>query len=139
MLTNNKLFILAVSLFTLLFTAALQPANAQDGTVVDVVASSEDHTILAEMLEETELTNVISQPGPYTVIAPTDEAFEELGSELDEIRSNPERMQNVVIGHLYQGEVSAEEAEPALEVSIEEGDISATNGLVHVVDEVMMN
>ncbi|MEX0822744.1 MAG: fasciclin domain-containing protein [Balneolaceae bacterium] len=123
----------------MLFIAALQPANAQDGTVVDVVASSEDHTILAEMLEETELTNVISQPGPYTLIAPTDDAFEELGSELDEIRSNPERMQNVVIGHLFQGEVSAEEAEPALEVSIAEGDIPASNGLVHVVDEVMMN
>jgi uncharacterized surface protein with fasciclin (FAS1) repeats len=48
-------------------------------------------------------------------------------------------MQNVVIGHLFQGEVSAEEAEPALEVSILEGDIPASNGLVHVVDEVMMN
>lgn len=139
MLTKNKIFTLAVSLFTLLFIAALQPANAQDGSVVDVVTSSDDHTILAEMLEETELTNVISQPGPYTVIAPTDEAFEELGSELDEIRSNPERMQNVVIGHLFQGEVAAEESEPALEVSIEEGDIPASNGLVHIVDEVMMN
>lgn len=139
MLIKNKIFTLTVSLFTLLFITALQLANAQDGTVVDVVTSSDDHTILAEMLEETELTNVISQPGPYTVIAPTDEAFEELGSELDEIRSNPERMQNVVIGHLFQGEVAAEESEPALEVSIEEGDIPASNGLVHIVDEVMMN
>lgn len=139
MLNNKKISIFLSTIFSLVLIVGINASAAQDGTVVDVISTSEDHTILAQMLEETELDNVISQQGPFTVVAPTDEAFEALGSELEEIQSNPERMQNLVIGHLFQGEVPANEAEPALEIEVEEGDIPASNGLVHVVDEVIQN
>ncbi len=125
--------------FVFAFSFSVDSALAQDGDVVDVINQSDDHTIFAEMLAETELDQVVSDQGPFTIIAPTDEAFEALGAELEQLQADPERMQNVVIGHLFQGEVTAEEAEPALEVEIQEGDIPASNGLVHITGAVIMN
>lgn len=126
------------AILSLVLIAGLNLSVAQSGNVVDVINESEDHTILSELLEITELNNVIAQEGPFTVIAPTDEAFEAMGAELEEIKANPEQAQNIVIGHLFQGEVSAADVEPALEIKVIQGDIPASNGLVHVVDVVIM-
>ncbi|PKD43399.1 fasciclin domain-containing protein [Rhodohalobacter barkolensis] len=139
MTTFKKTSAIFTALFSLILIAGINLSVAQSGNVVDVINESDDHTILSELLEITELNNVIAQQGPFTVVAPTDAAFEEMGSELDELREDPERAQNVVIGHLFQGEVPAEEAEPALNIEISEGDIPATNGLVHITDTVIMN
>lgn len=126
------------ALFALVFVAGLNITMAQADTVVDVINESEDHTIFAELLAETELDNVVAQPGPFTIVAPTDEAFSALGGELDQLRESPEQLQNIVIGHLFQGEVSADEVGPSLGVEIEEGDIPASNGLVHSSESVIM-
>jgi uncharacterized surface protein with fasciclin (FAS1) repeats len=139
MFTSKKLSNLFTALFALVFVAGLNVTMAQTGNVVDVINDSEDHTVFAQMLADTELDNVIAQQGPFTVVAPTDAAFEALGTDLEQIQADPERMQNIVIGHLFQGEVPATDVEPALEVEVADGDIPASNGLVHVVDEVIMN
>lgn len=138
MTTYKKAASFFSAILAMILVAGINLSVAQSGTVVDVINDSEDHTILAELLETTELNNVIAQEGPFTVIAPTDEAFESMGADLDELRNNPEQAQNVVIGHLFQGEVPASDVEPALEIQVAEGDIPASNGLVHVIDEVIM-
>lgn len=134
----NRITSILTALLFVLLTAGLGTAIAQDN-VVDIINSSEDHTIFAELLNETQLDGVIAEQGPFTIVAPTNTAFEAMGGELEQIRSNPDALQNVVIGHLFQGEVSAEEAEPFLGIEITEGDISASNGLVHVTNEVIQN
>ena len=139
MTTFKKTSAIFTALFSLILIAGINLSVAQSGNVVDVINESDDHTILAELLETTELNNVIAQQGPFTVVAPTDAAFEEMGSELEQLRQDPEHAQNVIIGHLFQGEVPAEEAEPALNIEITNGDIPATNGLVHVTDTVIKN
>ena len=139
MTTFKKTSAIFTALFSLILIAGINLSVAQSGNVVDVINESDDHTILAELLETTELNNVIAQQGPFTVVAPTDAAFEEMGSELEQVREDPEQAQEIVIGHLFQGEVTAEEAEPALNIEITNGDISATNGLVHVTDTVITN
>jgi len=138
MITQKMSRIFTVTFMALFLAIGVNFAQAQDATVVDIINESEDHTILAELLVETELNNVISQPGSFTVIAPTDEAFEALGSDLDELRADPQQLQNVIIGHLYQGEVPSEDVEPNVGVEVVEGDIAASNGIVHVTDEVVM-
>lgn len=134
-----KKFSSIFSIFALLFAFAftVNSAHAQEGDIMDVINSSEDHTTFASLLAEANLEDAISDQGPYTVIAPTNEAFEAMGEDLEELRADPDRLQNVLIGHLFQGEVTAEDAEPALGVAIVEGDIQASNGLVHVTDEVI--
>lgn len=127
------------SVFALMFAFAftVNSAHAQDGNVVDVINESDDHTIFSELLAETNLDDAISDQGPFTVIAPNDEAFEALGDELEQIKADPDMLQNLLIGHLFQGENTAEDVEPALGVNIITGDIPASNGLVHVTDEVL--
>lgn len=137
MYLKNKISVFIAALFAVIFMAGINIAVAQSGNVVDVINSSEDHTIFAELLAESELDNVIAQQGPFTVVAPTDEAFEAMGDELDQLRESPEQLQNVVIGHLFQGEVTAADVEPALGIEIKEGDIEASNGLVHISDQVI--
>lgn len=132
-----KKFASVLSVFAVIFAFAFTTnATAQDN-VVEVIESSEDHEIFASLLDETNLGDAISEEGPYTIIAPTDEAFEAMGEELEQIRQDPDMLQNIVVGHLFQGEVTAADAEPALGVEIEEGDIEASNGLVHITNEVI--
>lgn len=127
------------SVFALLFAFAftVNSVHAQEGDIMEVINSSDDHTVFASLLAEANLDDAISDQGPYTVIAPTDEAFEAMGEELEQLRADPDRLQNVLIGHLFQGEVTAEDAEPALGINIIEADKQASNGLVHITDEVI--
>lgn len=125
------------SVFALIFAFSISSAVAQDNSVIEVVQSSEDHTIFAELLDETGLSDAVSNEGPFTVVAPTDEAFESMDTDLEELRQNSDQLQTIVVGHLFQGKIQASEAETALGVEITEGDIEASNGVVHVTDEVI--
>lgn len=133
----SSVFSIFALMFAFAFTANIAQAQDGDGNVVDVINSSDDHTIFASLLEESNLDDAISDQGPFTIIAPNDEAFEAMGEELDQLRADPDMLQNVLIGHLFQGENTAEDVEPALGVEIIEGDIPASNGLVHVTNEVL--
>lgn len=127
-------------IFALFFALVFSfDAMAQGDTVVDVINDSDDHTIFAELLAETGLEGDIATDGPFTVIAPTDEAFEALGDQLEQVKQDPQMLQNIVIGHLFQGEVGSADVEPALGIEVEEGDIAASNGIVHSVGTVLMN
>jgi len=134
---RKKFSIIFTALFAIIFVAGLNATFAQ-GTVVDVISESEDHTIFAGLLAETELDNIVAQPGPFTIVAPTDAAFEAMGGELDQMRQDPQVLQNVIIGHLFQGEVASAEVEDHLGIEIREGDIPASNGVIHISDQVVM-
>ncbi|TVQ04794.1 MAG: fasciclin domain-containing protein [Balneolaceae bacterium] len=134
---GKKFSIIFTALFAIVFVAGLNATFAQ-GTVVDVISESEDHTIFAGLLAETELDNIVAQPGPFTIVAPTDAAFEAMGDQLDQMREDPQVLQNVIIGHLFQGEVASAEVEDHLGIEIREGDIPASNGVIHVSDQVVM-
>lgn len=121
--------------FALLFQ--INDANAQDQNVVEVVNSDSENTVFAELLNETDMPEILNQKGPFTVLVPTDEALEALDTDVEELKQNPKQLQNVVSGHLYQGKMPAEKVEAALGVEIVDGDNSASNGVVHIVDEVV--
>lgn len=125
------------AVFALIFVISISSTTAQDKNVAEVVKSSENHTIFAQLLDETGLSKTISNGGPFTVIAPTDNAFESMDADLDELRQNSDQLQTVVIGHLFQGKIQAAEVEPALEIEITQGDIEASNGVVHITDKVI--
>jgi uncharacterized surface protein with fasciclin (FAS1) repeats len=136
----KKLFL---SLFTLLFVFTINSADAfsqdaESGNVVDVINASTEHTILAQLLVEARLVETLNMEGPYTVLAPTDQAFNELGPGLTQLRENPEELQGVLLRHLFQGEVSADEVTEATGLEIDTGDIEAENGVIHVINQVII-
>lgn len=131
-----KHFISGLTAILVVFLVGIGSVQAQDD-VVDVVKNSEDHTVFADLIEETELDVLLKQEGPYTVLAPTDEAFEKLDQDVETLKENKEELQNIVVGHLYNNKIQSSEVEEAMDVSITKGDIEASNGTVHVIDEVL--
>lgn len=143
-LRNNMLLAGVFALITML--AVSQNVNAQDPApqqpagddVISVVNASDEHTIFAELIEEAQLTETLSQQGPFTILAPTDAAFEPMDAELEALRQNPQDLQNVMINHLFQGEASANEVEENFGIPVENGDIEASNGVIHSIEEVLL-
>ncbi|MEL7142998.1 MAG: fasciclin domain-containing protein, partial [Cyanobacteria bacterium J06573_11] len=130
-------------------------------TIAELTGSSESFEILAAALAAADLTEVLAGEGPYTVFAPTDEAFEALPEELVAQLLEPENKDSLVellTYHVVDGAVlSTDLEEGAVEtlagdevtVSLEEGvtvnssnvvfaDVEASNGVIHVIDRVMM-
>lgn len=137
---NKKRLSVILSVFLSIFLmAGITAATAQDSNVVEVINNSENHTVFADLLNETGLSDVVSQAGPYTVVAPTDQAFEKMDANLEDLRANPDSLESVVISHLFQGEVPASKAESSLGIEITEGGIQASNGMVHISNEVIEN
>lgn len=123
---------------TLALIFGVNNAYAQEGTVVDVVKSNEEVSTFAELLEETDLPDVLNQEeGSFTVLAPTDEAFQKMGVDTEQLKEDPEQLQNLVVSHLFQGEVPSDQVEPNVGVTVKDGDVKADNGVIHIVEDVV--
>lgn len=136
--------------------------SAASGTIVDVAASAGTFKTLLSALSEAELTQVLQGPGPYTVFAPTDEAFAALPKGTLEQLLKPENRAKLVkllkyhvvpgtysSNRLTSGEVKTAEGSTvkvtvsgsAVRVNnarVIEPDIQASNGVIHAIDHVIM-
>jgi uncharacterized surface protein with fasciclin (FAS1) repeats len=135
--------------------------DAATGTIVDVAVEAGSFTTLTQALEAAGLVEVLSGEGPFTVFAPTDEAFAALPEgTLEELLlpENREQLIQILTYHvvpgealstsLEAGEVITVEGSP-VEISLADGvmvndanvvtaDIEASNGVIHVIDKVIL-
>ena len=133
-------------------------------SIVEVAQDAGNFTTLLDLVEVAGLTTTLRFKGPFTVFPPTDEAFTELGQQVDlgPITSNPELVTNILLYHALPSEVLSSDlsskqtvssiAEEALYITagdngvsvngsanVTAADISApTNGVLHVVDQVLL-
>lgn len=140
------------------------PAATPSDTVVDVAAGNESFSTLVQAIEAAGLTETLSTGGPYTVFAPTNEAFEALPEgALDQLLQpeNQEALTQVLTYHVLPQEVMAadvttgevdtvagspltitvDEATGAVtvnEASVVQTDIEASNGVIHAIDQVLL-
>ena len=140
-------------------------AGAQEedpGTIVDIASSNEDFSTLVTAVTEAGLVETLSGKGPFTVFAPTNEAFEALPEgTLDTLLADPQgALTDVLSLHVISGEVNSEAAIAAAGTNVEtlggpvavalDGDnltvggatvvttdIEASNGVIHVIDAVI--
>ncbi len=143
--------------------AVLIPEAPIPATVVDIVTGSDSHTTLAAAVEAAGLADALSGAGPFTVFAPTDAAFAELpDGTVEALLDDPTGdLANILMYHVVgakamSGDLSdGDEFETLFEgnsitVSISNGnvfideaqvtvvDIEAENGVVHVIDAVLL-
>lgn len=132
-----------------------------NGTVVDIIVNSEDHNILETAVVQANLAETLSGNGPFTVFAPSDDAFDGLpAGALDLILANTEQLTNLLLNHVHPGNVLSTDLsdgmmvptlnETELTVSIDgmtvmidlaavtQVDLIASNGVVHVIDKVLL-
>ena len=142
--------------------AVLVPEENESTTVVDVVVNSENHTTLEAAVVAAGLVETLSGDGPFTVFAPTDAAFELLPEGLiSELLDDPSGdLTTILTHHVHSGNVLSTDlsngmmvptlAGTELTVSIMDGmvqidnanvsvaDIETDNGVVHVIDAVLI-
>ena len=156
---------------TTLFAAAalLLPVTAQaektekaQPTVVEIAVGNEDFSTLVAAVKAAGLAEALSSEGPFTIFAPTNEAFAKLPAGTVESLLKPENKEklaailkyHVVAGKVMAADVSAGEVETLngakATISIEGGkvmidkatvvktDIAGSNGVIHVIDSVIL-
>lgn len=137
--------------------------HMNNADIVDTAVEADDFNTLATALTEAGLIETLKGEGPFTVFAPTDEAFANLpDGALDDLLANPDQLSNVLLYHVVPGKVMAEDVLSLDGESVEtasgenisiriEGDsvyindslvtttdIEASNGVIHVIDSVLL-
>lgn len=130
------------------------------GDILEKVAATENLTNLSQILETSEFLDMLKTPGPFTVFAPTDEAFAQLTSDkLDFLLQDQEKLKRIIAYHLAFGDVRTEDLLQIDEVTTVEGSIIAVevneqqiklndakiisaenvvdNGVIYIIDRVL--
>jgi uncharacterized surface protein with fasciclin (FAS1) repeats len=141
------------------FTAA--PASAQTKNLVDTASAAGSFSTLVRALKATGLNDTLKGTGPFTVFAPTDEAFKKLPEATRELlRKDRNFLKAVLSYHVVAGKVMAADvvklnqaktvqgqsvtiAATGSAVSVDNAkviktDVAASNGVIHVIDTVML-
>lgn len=149
--------------FVAVLTMAIVPAvSAQDKDVVDTAVGAGFNTLVAAV-KAAGLVETLKGPGPFTVFAPTDEAFAKLPKgTLDNLLKpeNKEKLKSILTYHVVAGKVMAADVVKLkkaktvegseVKITVKDGkvmvdkanvvktDVKATNGVIHVIDAVIM-
>jgi uncharacterized surface protein with fasciclin (FAS1) repeats len=138
-------------------------ASARDGhkDIVDTAVAAGSFTTLAKALQAAGLVDTLKGAGPYTVFAPTDEAFAKLpAGTVESLLQNPEKLRAVLLYHVVPGKVTASQVVKLKSAKTAQGssvkikagqsgvmvdganvvktDVLASNGVIHVIDSVIL-
>ncbi len=162
--TNRiKLGVIAGMLAICTVAMASPKNNTGNKDIVDTAVAAGSFETLAKALQAADLVDTLKGPGPFTVFAPTDEAFAKLpAGTLDDLLKpeNKDKLRAILTYHVVAGEVpsakvvklSSAKTVNGQEVKITvmgdrvmvnnaqvvKADIPASNGVIHVIDTVIM-
>lgn len=137
-------------------------ADAHSSSIYDIAASNADFESLTAAVDAANLKGTLEGSGPFTVFAPTDDAFGALGADGVDVEAT---LANVLLYHVVPGKLAAADvlsqgtlttafAGKSFDVAVEGGnavittpdgvkativatDIEASNGIIHVIDAVI--
>ena len=130
--------------------------------IVDTAVGAGQFTTLAKALQAADLVTTLKGAGPFTVFAPTDAAFAKLpAATLNSLLANPAELRKVLTYHVVAGKVTAADVVKLSEattvngakvqIAVRDGkvvlngtstvataDVMASNGVIHVIDTVIL-
>jgi uncharacterized surface protein with fasciclin (FAS1) repeats len=142
-------------------------ANVNDESsmknIVKIAVGSADHTTLVKALQQAELVDVLANPGPFTVFAPNNAAFDKLpkGTLEDLMKAEKKAdLQNILQYHVTTSALKADFFKDGQTIGMVNGDnitisvkdgkvilnnsativgsVQASNGMVHIIDGVLL-
>lgn len=151
-------------------TTSVTPPTGQSGVqddasmpnIVKVAVGSKDHSTLVTAVKAAELVDALSNAGPFTVFAPTDDAFSQLPAGTVEGLLKPEKkadLQNILQYHVWVGVLNTDMMKDGQVLNMVNGDnvtlhgkdgkfmigdanivgsVRASNGIVYVIDKVLL-
>lgn len=153
--------ILSILVLALALTLASFSAVAADKDIVDTAVGAGSFNTLVTAVKAAGLVDTLKSAGPFTVFAPTDEAFAKVPkATLDALLADKEKLKQVLLYHVVSGKVMAATAVTLTEAKTVQGssakisvsggkakidnanivktDIECTNGVIHVIDSVIL-
>ncbi len=154
----------AASIVAIMGASAVAPAQAADADIVDTAISAGSFETLVAAVQAAGLVETLKGEGPFTVFAPTDEAFAALPAGTVESlleEENRDQLVAVLTYHVVPGKVmSSDLAGQSMDVETVQGstvsidatgssvmvdgatvvmpDVEASNGVIHVIDAVIL-
>jgi uncharacterized surface protein with fasciclin (FAS1) repeats len=144
-------------------TAQAHGGHGAGKDLVQVATEAGSFTVLLKAVEAAGLVEVLQGPGPFTVFAPTDEAFAKLpAGTVESLLADREKLVAVLTYHVVPGRVTAGDVTGAgsleaatvqgerLRIVVRDGkvhvdgatvvtaDVMASNGVIHVIDSVVL-
>src|SRR5574341_1201718 len=156
----RKHLLLMVAVLGLVATTA-GPASAQPKDIVDTAVAAGSFKTLAKLLTDAELIDVMKRPGPYTVFAPTDEAFAKVPKDvLEGLAKDKAKLQEVLKYHVLTSKWTTDDIKLVKQTGTVQGkpvqfgtsgttmtvngakivkpNVACSNGMVHVIDAVLL-
>ena len=161
---DNKFYDLFVELD--MFVESLLEEGFDEETIVDVAIGNDAFSTLVDIVVELDLVDTLSSDGPFTVFAPTNEAFTNslnaLGLTLQDLLDDPDLLKTIVLYHVVEGKVSSKDVSKLTQgtlvqtvqgesiqidnvggIAIDESnviipDVRASNGVIHAIDSVLL-
>ncbi|WP_455537799.1 fasciclin domain-containing protein [Terrisporobacter sp.] len=145
--------------------AVENPSTNNSNAILDIASDNDELKTLVSAIEVAGLTDTLKGDGPFTIFAPSDRAFADLPEGTLENLLKPENndnLQNILLYHVYNGKVTAQDATnlngqeidmangKKAKMRVENGqvfindaeivttDINAQNGVIHIIDTVLM-
>lgn len=140
--------------------AAVASITFAAADIVDTAVSAGQFKTLVKAVQEAGLVDTLKGKGPFTVFAPTDDAFAKLPPEtLDALLKDKKKLAAVLTYHVVPGKVMAAQVKPGMVKTVEgqsltistangevmvdnakviKTDIVASNGVIHVLDTVVI-
>ncbi len=126
--------------------------KAAQPDIVDTAVASGSFTVLVQAVQTAGLVDTLKGNGPYTVFAPTDEAFAKLPpGTVEALLNDKEKLTKILTYHVVPGQLDAKAVTsmdklatvegtdlPVASIRIATTDIMTSNGIIHVVDEVLI-
>ena len=138
------------------------PTFAADQDIVEIAVGNSDFSILVAALQKADLVSALQADGPFTVFAPTNAAFEKLlaslGITADDLLNHPQ-LKEVLLYHVVSGQVLSSDLQNGMmpatltgetikvdlmsgvkinDSAVTSADVLATNGVIHIIDTVLV-
>lgn len=149
-----------LTLFAVLLVAGFGSLQAGEKDIVDTAVEAGQFTTLVKAVQAAGLVETLKGPGPFTVFAPTDEAFAKLpAGTIEALLADKAKLTAVLTYHVLPGKVMAADvrtmkvktvqgSDAQLRVNdgkvridganVVKADISTSNGVIHVIDAVIL-
>ncbi len=164
----NKIAVGTLIMLTLtFFTTTIFAVNKNKETkeskkdIVTIAVAAGSFNTLATALKEANLVETLKGKGPFTVFAPTDEAFAKLPKgTVESLLKDKKTLTNILLYHVVSGKVTSGDvvklksattlAKSDVKIKVEDGkvfinnaqvttaDVMASNGVIHIIDTVLI-
>ncbi|MGQ9657259.1 MAG: fasciclin domain-containing protein [Fimbriimonadales bacterium] len=158
---RRLLWALPVALLASAFVGYSAMSQRAEKDIVDTAIAAGQFKTLVKLVQEAELVDALRGEGPFTVFAPTDEAFAKLPkSQVEALLKDKEALRRVLLYHVVSGKVMASDVVKLRSAKTLQGqnvnirvrnntvninnakvvkaDIVCTNGVIHVIDKVLL-